>query len=82
MIAATALVARMRLVDKNAADFEPLRMSVERAPEPFPGFGPLELTRCSARRGGVGGSGTAAISSAATTATAEWSGHTRAGRER
>ena len=48
MIAATALVARMRLVHDNAADFEPLRMSVERAPERFPGLGPLELIRCPA----------------------------------
>jgi predicted nucleic acid-binding protein len=48
MIAATALVARMRLVHDNAANFEPLRMSVERAPERFPGLGPLELIRCPA----------------------------------
>jgi predicted nucleic acid-binding protein len=48
MIAATALVARMRLIYNNASDFEPLRMSVERAPERFPGLGPLELIRCPA----------------------------------
>lgn len=33
MIAATALVAGMRLVHNNAVDFESLRMAVERAPE-------------------------------------------------
>jgi predicted nucleic acid-binding protein len=48
MIAATALVARMCLVHNNAADFEPLRMSVERDPERFPGLGPPELVRCPA----------------------------------
>jgi predicted nucleic acid-binding protein len=48
MIAATALVARLRLVHNNAADFEPLRMSVERDPEGFPGLGPPELVRCPA----------------------------------
>jgi len=48
IIAATALVARMRLVHNNAADFEPLRMSVERAPERFPALGPLDLIRCPA----------------------------------
>jgi len=48
MIAATALVAGMRLVHNNAADFEPIRMAVERAPERFPGLGPLELLRCPA----------------------------------
>jgi len=48
MIAATALVAGMRLVHNNAADFEPIRMSVERAPERFPGFSPLDLIRCPA----------------------------------
>jgi predicted nucleic acid-binding protein len=48
MIAATALVAGMRLVHNNAVDFEPIRMSVERAPERFPGLGPLDLIRCPA----------------------------------
>jgi hypothetical protein len=45
MIAATALVAGMRLVHNNAADFEPIRMSIERAPERFPGLRPLDLIR-------------------------------------
>lgn len=48
MIAATALVARMRLVHNNAADFESIRMCVERAPERFPGLGPFDLIRCPA----------------------------------
>jgi len=48
MIAATALVAGMRLVHNNAADFEPIRMSIERAPERFPGLSPLDLIRCPA----------------------------------
>ena len=46
MIAATALVAGMRLVHNNAADFESIRISVERAPQRFPGLGPLDLIRC------------------------------------
>jgi predicted nucleic acid-binding protein len=45
MIAATALVSEMRLVHNNASDFEPVRMSVERVPERFPGLGPLDLIR-------------------------------------
>ena len=48
MIAATALVAQMRLVHNNAVDFEPIRMSIERAPERFPGLSPLDLIRCPA----------------------------------
>ena len=46
MIAATALVARMRLVHNNAADFESTRSAIERTPERFPNLGPLELIRC------------------------------------
>jgi predicted nucleic acid-binding protein len=46
MIAATALVAGMRLIHNNAADFESIRISIERAPERFPGLGPLDLIRC------------------------------------
>lgn len=48
IIAATALVTRMRLIHNNAADFEPLRAAVELAPQRFPGLGPLELVRCTA----------------------------------
>ena len=48
MIAATALVAQMRLIHNNAADFESIRTSVERAPGRFPGLGPLDLIRCAA----------------------------------
>jgi len=47
IIAATALVAGMPLVHNNAADFEAIRSAIERAPERFPGLGPLELIRCS-----------------------------------
>jgi predicted nucleic acid-binding protein len=46
MIAATALVSGMRLIHNNAADFESIRISVERTPERFPGLGPLDLIRC------------------------------------
>ncbi len=46
LIAATALAARMRLIHNNAEDFEAIRGAVERAPERFPGLGPLELMRC------------------------------------
>jgi predicted nucleic acid-binding protein len=46
-IAATALVAGMPLLHNNAADFEAVRSAIERAPERFPGLGPLELIRCS-----------------------------------
>ena len=46
MIAATALVARMRLVHNNAADFESIRSAIERSPQRFPNLGPLELIRC------------------------------------
>jgi hypothetical protein len=48
MIAATALVAGIRLIHNNAADFEAIRTSIERAPERFPGLGPLDLIRCEA----------------------------------
>lgn len=46
MIAATALIAGMRLIHNNAADFEYIRLSIERAPERFPRLGPLDLIRC------------------------------------
>jgi predicted nucleic acid-binding protein len=46
MIAATALVAGMRLVHNNAMDFESIRISVERSPGRFPNLGPLDLIRC------------------------------------
>ena len=46
MIAATALVARMALIHKNAADFEAIRSAIERSPQRFPKLGPLELVRC------------------------------------
>ena len=43
LIAATALVASLPLIHNNPADFEFLRGAIERAPERFPGVGPLEL---------------------------------------
>ena len=46
LIAATALVMRMRLVHNNAVDFETIRSAVERSPGRFAGLGPLELVRC------------------------------------
>ena len=46
VIAATALAVRMRLIHNNAHDFETIRSAVERAPDRFPGLGPLELVRC------------------------------------
>jgi len=46
MIAATALVARMPLIHNNASDFETIPSGIERAPQRFPGLGPLELIRC------------------------------------
>jgi len=45
-IAATALVARIRLIHRNPADFEAIRSAIERSPERFPKLGPLELVRC------------------------------------
>ncbi|PWU01801.1 MAG: hypothetical protein C5B51_22020 [Terriglobia bacterium] len=48
MIAATALVAGMRLIHNNAADFEAIRSAIERSPQRFPGLGPLELVRVEA----------------------------------
>lgn len=46
LIAATALVTRLPLVQNNAADFEAIRSAIERSPERFPQLGPLELIRC------------------------------------
>lgn len=46
LIAATALVTRMRLMHNNAQDFEAIRGAIERSPQRFPGLGPLELVRC------------------------------------
>lgn len=46
MIAATALVSKMRLIHNNAADFEAVRSAIERSPARFPKLGPLELIRC------------------------------------
>jgi predicted nucleic acid-binding protein len=46
MIAATALVAGMKLIHHNPADFESIRSAIERSPERFPNLGPLELIRC------------------------------------
>jgi predicted nucleic acid-binding protein len=46
MIAATALVAGMKLIHNNAADFEPIRSAIEKSPQRFPNLGPLELVRC------------------------------------
>jgi hypothetical protein len=48
MIAATALVLKMRLIHNNAADFEAIRSAIERFPQRFPKLGPLELIRCGA----------------------------------
>jgi predicted nucleic acid-binding protein len=45
-IAATALVAGLTLIHNNAADFELIRGSIEKAPGRFPGLGSLELIRC------------------------------------
>ncbi len=46
LIAATALVTRMRLIHNNPDDFESIRSAIERSPERFPQLGPLELVRC------------------------------------
>jgi len=46
MIAATALVAGMKLIHHNPADFESIRSAIEKSPERFPKLGPLELIRC------------------------------------
>lgn len=46
MIAATALVAGMKLIHNNAADFESIRSAIETSPQRFPRLGPLELVRC------------------------------------
>jgi hypothetical protein len=46
IIAATALVNRLALIHNNAGDFEAIRSAIERAPERFPGLGPLELIPC------------------------------------
>jgi hypothetical protein len=46
LIAATALVAGMRLVHNNPADFESIRSAIECDPERFPNLGPLNLIRC------------------------------------
>jgi predicted nucleic acid-binding protein len=43
MIAATALAHKLPLIHNNPQDFEPLRAVIERAPERFPGAGPLNL---------------------------------------
>ena len=48
MIAATALVARMKLIHNNPGDFERIRSAIEESPLRFPKLGPLELTRCAA----------------------------------
>jgi predicted nucleic acid-binding protein len=46
MIAATALVAGMKLIHNNAADFESIRSAIEKSPRRFPNLGPLDLVRC------------------------------------
>jgi predicted nucleic acid-binding protein len=46
MIAATALVAGMKLIHHNPADFESIRSAIERSPGRFPKIGSLELIRC------------------------------------
>jgi predicted nucleic acid-binding protein len=46
MIAATALVAEMKLIHNNAADFESIRSAIEKSPQRFPNLGPLDLVRC------------------------------------
>ena len=46
MIAATALVAGMKLIHNNPADFESIRSAIENSPRRFPKLGPLELVRC------------------------------------
>ena len=46
MIAATSLVAGMKLIHHNPADFESIRSAIERSPERFPNLGPLEPIRC------------------------------------
>jgi predicted nucleic acid-binding protein len=43
MIAATALVHNLPLIQNNPQDFESLRAVIERVPERFPGVGPLNL---------------------------------------
>jgi predicted nucleic acid-binding protein len=43
LIAATALVAGMPLVQHNPRDFETIRMAIETSPERFPTLGPLNL---------------------------------------
>jgi predicted nucleic acid-binding protein len=48
VIAATALVHRLRLIHNNAADFESIRQAIEITPQRFPSLGPLELLRCAA----------------------------------
>jgi predicted nucleic acid-binding protein len=45
-VAATALVAQMRLVHNNPVDFEAIRGAVEIWPERFPQLGSLQLVSC------------------------------------
>lgn len=46
IIAATALVSRMRLIHNNTADFETIRTGIEQQAARFPKLGPLDLIRC------------------------------------
>lgn len=46
MIAATALVAQLKLIHNNAADFEAIRSAIEITPQRFPRLGSLSLIRC------------------------------------